>query len=418
MASNIIMPSLGFDMTEGKLIRWLFKPGEKVQKGQAIAEIETEKATVEIEATVSGTLQKIIVPADQKVPVGTVIGIIAEPGEQAPSTSNPAASVPVSKPETARPKDAPEPEVRPTGDGQRRTAEHPTDERIKASPIARRMAREAGLDLAKIRGSGPGGRIMERDIQTAQQAKARPVPAQTAAPQADTPRPEMQVVPQSRMRQAIARRMTESKTTVPHFYVAVEIDMTKALQLREQINAIVDEGAKVSINDMVVAAVARTLPQFENLNASYKDGGLEQHQDINIGVAVAVEEGLITPVVKNADKKTIRVLAAEGRALTERARTNRLRADDLGGASFTISNLGMFGVDEFSAIINPPEAAILAVGAAVRKPVVDEADTVRIAPMMKVTLSVDHRVADGAQAARFLQALRKLLESPLHLLWD
>jgi pyruvate dehydrogenase E2 component (dihydrolipoamide acetyltransferase) len=286
------------------------------------------------------------------------------------------------------------------------------------------MARESGLDLAQVHGSGPGGRIMERDVHAAQKDKptaaAQPAPSPVLPPQAapQPQPPQAQTTPLSKMRQAIARRMAESKTTVPHFYVTVEIDMTEALKLREQVNALVDENAKVSVNDLVVTAVARTLTQFPILNASYKQGFLEQHPDINIGFAVAVEEGLLTPVLHNVDQKSLKIIAAETRAITERARTNKMKAEDLGGGTFTVSNLGRFGVDEFSAIINPPEAAILAVGAAIRKPVVTDNDTVHIASLMKATLSVDHRVADGAQAARFMQALKMMLESPLHLLWD
>ncbi len=217
------------------------------------------------------------------------------------------------------------------------------------------------------------------------------------------------------MRQAIARRMTESKTTAPHFYVTVEVNMTEALRMREQLNAVASDADKLSVNDLVVAAAARSLTQFPNLNASFRDGSLEKHPQINIGIAVALEDGLITPVVHDADQKSVKAIAAESRQLSERARANRLRADDLTGSTFTVSNLGMFGTDEFIAIINPPEAAILAVGAATKRPIVEN-EQVQIAPVMKATLSVDHRVADGAQAARFLAAFRKLLENPMNLL--
>lgn len=412
MATNVIMPSLGFDMTEGKLTRWLVKLGQQVEKGQAIAEIETEKATVEIEATVPGTIQKIIIPADQTVPVGTVIAVIAEPGEQAPSAPTPATALPTAKPETARstPEKASQSSAHNGGDGAR----------IKASPLARRMAQEAGVDLEQIHGSGPGGRIMERDVQNAlsKNAPSAPThPTPTPAPAAPTaPAAPGAQVPLNRMRQALARRMSESKTTVPHFYVTIEINMNEALKLREQLNALAQDNEKISVNDLVVAAAARTLDQFPNLNSSYRDGSLERHEQVNVGIAVAVEDGLLTPVVRDANKKGLKTLAADSRALSERARTNKLRANDLGGGTFTVSNLGMFGIDEFVAIINPPEAAILAVGAAVKRHIVDGDDELHVASMLKVTLSVDHRVADGAQAARFLQAFRKLLENPVNLL--
>ncbi len=417
MATNVIMPSLGFDMTEGKLANWIKKEGERVDKGQAIAEIETEKATVEIEASVAGVLQKILVQADQTVPVGTVIALIAEPGEAAPSTSTPATALP--EPVAAESAGAQPAVKRPTNGGQ---IVHDGD-RIKASPLARRMAAEAGLVLSDISGTGPGGRIMERDIEAAKQSarvpaeperlKPSPVPAPTPSAEAATTGDR---TPLNKMRQAIARRMTESKTTVPHFYVTVAINMGEALKMREQLNAMAGNGDKISVNDLVVAAVARTLPQFPMLNASYRDGALEKHARINIGIAVALDDGLITPVLRDADKKTLKTIAVESKALGDRAHSNKLRSDDLGGSTFTISNLGMFGVDEFVAIINPPEAAILAVGAAIKQPVVDGDGELKVAPMMKATISVDHRAADGAQAARFLQALKTLLENPVNLL--
>lgn len=393
------MPSLGFDMTEGKITRWLKKEGERVDKGQAIAEIETDKATVEIEANASGVLRKIAVQPEQTVPVGTVIGIIGEPNEAVPEK----VKLPqVVEQATRAPQQG--------GNGKEEPVVETGETRIKASPLARRMAKQAGIDLAQVRGSGPGGRIMERDIQAAQ-ATSTPRSAPPGAPitlAADT-------VPLNKMRQAIARRMTESKTTAPHFYVTVEINMAEAMKTREQLNAVVADPEKISVNDLVVAAAARTLVKLPIFNASFRHGALEMHAEVNIDIAVALDDGLITPVLHNVDKKTLKMIAVESRALSERARTNKLRADDLGGGTFTVSNLGMFGVDEFSAIINPPEAAILAVGAVTPRPIIVD-DTVRAMPMMKVTLSTDHRVADGAQAARFLQEFRKLLENPVNLL--
>lgn len=430
MATNVIMPSLGFDMTEGKLANWLKKEGDRVEKGQAIAEIETEKATVEIEAKIGGMIQKVLVPAGQTVPVGTVIAMIAEAGEPAAATGTPQPAAASPKPETARAHIEPSaavtapPKTGVSGaDGGRETV----DARVKASPLARKMAQAAGLDLALIQGTGPGGRIMERDVQgatatrAAVPAPATPVAVPGATPAAPQPPAPAAVTtgapaPLNKMRQAIARRMKESKTTVPHFYVTVEINMAEALKVRDQLNALAPETDKISVNDLVVAAVARTLAQFPNFNASYRDGSLEHHPQIDIGIAVALEDGLITPVLRQADKKSLKTIAGESKLIGERARANKLRSDDLGGGTFTVSNLGMFGVEEFSAIINPPEAAILAVGAAVKRPIVVDGDEIKVAPMMKATMSVDHRVADGAQAGRFLQALRKLLENPVNLL--
>jgi len=399
VATNVIMPSLGFDMTEGKLARWLKTEGERIEKGQTIAEIETEKATVEIEAAVSGILAKIIVTAGQTVPIGTVIGIIAEAGAKL-------AEMPATP---ARPSPPPPP---PAGEAKPAEAAAPSEARVKASPLARKMAEDAGIDLARIKGTGPDGRVMERDVQAAIEAKPASTPPSPAAGA-----PPGAPAPLSRMRRAIARRMTESKATAPHFYVTVEINMDEAMKMREQVNRIAPDAERISINDLIVAASARTLTRFPDLNASYRDGSLDRHGQINIGIAVALEDGLISPVLHDADRKSLRTIAAESRALSDRARANKLRSGDLGSGTFTISNLGMFDVDEFIAIINPPEAAILAVGAVTRRPIAVEHE-IRIASLMKATLSVDHRVADGAQAGRFLQELKKLLENPVNLLTD
>lgn len=394
MATNVIMPALGFDMTEGQLARWLKNEGDPVEKGQAIAEIETEKATVEIEAAASGILTRIFVQAGETVPVGTVIGVIAATGEEvvavpAPPAPPPSALAPEAGEEAAS-----------------------SEARVKASPVARKMAEEAGLDLSRIKGTGPGGRVLERDVQAATTAKSAPEPPGVPA----GPAPGA-TVPLSRMRKTIARRMTESKAMAPHFYVTVEINMNEAMKMREQLNSLAPETEKISVNDLIVAAAAKTLARFPDLNASYREGNLEMHSQVNIGIAVALEDGLIPPVLRDADKKTLRKIAAESRALTERARTNKLRSDDLGGGTFTVTNLGMFDVDEFIAIINPPEAAILAVGTVTLRPVA-AAGEVRIASLMKTTLSVDHRVADGAKAGRFMQEFKKLLENPVALLTD
>src|SRR5512146_2090638 len=298
MPTHVLMPSLGFDMTEGKLARWLMKEGDRIEKGQAIAEIETEKATVEIEATASGVLAKIIVQAGQTVPVGTVIGVIAEAGEKVAET--PAAPTPPSPAAPAPPSPAAPPPPVTTDKGE--TAE-PSEARVKASPVARRMAEEAGIDLGRIQGSGPSGRIMERDVQAAIAATPSPPrPAVEARPAPAAP------IPMSRMRQAIARRMTESKKTAPHFYVTVEIHMDEAMKLREQLNRLAADDEKISVNDLIVAASARTLARFPALNASYRDDRIEMHPGIHIGIAVALDDGLIPPVLHDADKKSLRTI--------------------------------------------------------------------------------------------------------------
>jgi pyruvate dehydrogenase E2 component (dihydrolipoamide acetyltransferase) len=389
VATKVIMPSLGFDMTEGKLARWLIKDGEHIEKGQALAEIETDKAVVEIDAPGTGILQKIIVPEDQTVAVGTLIGIIGEEGET-PKQIDMAAP-------TVRPHTPPLPaeHVSPLTRGA-------TEARIKASPLARKMAEEAGIDLTRIKGTGPGGRVVERDIEAAMTTTIR----SSLSPNR---------IPLSRARQAIARHMTESKTKIPHFYVSVAINMTQPLKLREELNHESLDSEKISINDLIIAAAAQTLAKFPRFNASYRDDRLEMHPQINVGIAVALEDGLITPVLREANKKSLKTIAIESKALSERARKNKLQAGDLGSGTFTVSNLGMFGVDEFSAIINPPELAILAAGEVTQRPIVVEG-AVGVAAMMTVTLSVDHRVVDGAQAGRFLQEFKKLMENPTSLL--
>jgi pyruvate dehydrogenase E2 component (dihydrolipoamide acetyltransferase) len=436
LPTNVIMPSLGFDMTEGLLARWLKNEGDPVVKGQAIAEIETEKATVEIEAAAAGILARIIVHAGETVPVGTLIGVIAEAGEEVTAVSTPSPPAPPMPAPPAPPMPAPPAPLMPAPPASPPTAPPvspppapqappptapvpeagegaaPSGARVKASPVARKMAEEAGLDLSRIKGTGPGGRVVERDIQAA--IAAGPAPAPPGVPAVPAPGA---TVPLNRMRKTIARRMTESKATAPHFYVTVEINMDDAMRMREQLNSLAPEAERISVNDLIVAAAARTLTRFPALNASYREDNLEMHSQVNIGIAVALEDGLIPPVLRDADKKTLKWIAAESRALTERARANKLRSDDLGGGTFTVSNLGTFDVDEFIAIINPPEAAILAVGAVTRRPVA-VAGEIRISSIMKTTLSVDHRVSDGAQAGRFMQEFRKLLENPVNLLAD
>ncbi len=412
MATEVIMPSLGFDMVEGTVARWLKKEGDPVQKGEPIVEIETEKATVEVEAAASGVLSKILVPEGETVAVGTVIGSISAPDEKpaAKPGERPERREPTPPP-PERPEEAREEQEKPGTEREEEpgAATHP-ERRIKASPVARKIAEEAGIDLARIEGSGPGGRIMERDVQAAVGEKPSR-PKTMAAEEA----PAAEPAPMSRMRKAIARRMAESKANAPHFYLTADVNMDRAMDMRDQLNHMAPEAEKVSVNDLIVTAAARTLARFPEINATYRGGTLERHSRIHIGIAVALPDGLIPPVLRDADRKSLREIAAGSRELGERARAGKLRPDDLGPGTFTISNLGMFDVEEFIAIINPPEAAILAVGAVTPRPVAAEGE-VRIARMMKATLSVDHRAADGAQAARFLQELKKLLENPVPLL--
>jgi Pyruvate/2-oxoglutarate dehydrogenase complex, dihydrolipoamide acyltransferase (E2) component, and related enzymes len=420
MATTVTMPKMGFDMVEGKLLRWLKKVGEPVKAGEPLAEIETEKVNIEFEAPASGVLKAVLIEEGTTVPVGTPIAIIAAPDEpvEAPAAAPavregppPPTPAPVAPP--APPTPTPAPVGAPTP---------PPGGRVKASPLARRLAREAGIDLREIPGTGPGGRVVKRDVDRYLQARtpaAAPpppaaVPIPTPAP-APVPTPAPTAVPVSPLRQAIARRMTASKQTAPHFYVTVEVDMDEAMAWRARINEALGERGKVSVNDMVVKAAALALREFPALRSSYQEGGIIRHEAIHIGIAVALEEGLITVVLRDADRKPLAQIARESKELVERARSGKVRPEDIEGSVFTVSNLGMFDVEHFIAIINPPEAAIMAVGSVREVPVVKNGQ-LAIGQRMKVTVSADHRVTDGAEVARFLQVFRRYLENPLLLL--
>ncbi len=399
MAEIMTMPKLGFDMQEGQLIRWVKAEGDLVQQGDVVAEIETDKATVEVEAQASGTLLKHLVAEGDFVPIGDPIAIIGQPGEPieallpAPGQEVAEQSSPPSVPATATPRHADQ--AAPGG-------------RIIASPVARRMAREHGLDLSQIQGSGPGGRIVKRDVAAALQAPPSTPPTATVATESAP------IVP-SKLRQAIARRMVSAKQQVPHFYVTHAFRVDALLAARKRINAHLQaSGEKLSVNDFIVKAAALALREFPNLNASYSDGQIIHHPEINIGNAVAVENGLLTVVCRQADRKPLRQISQEIRTMADQVREGKVRSEYIEGATFSISNLGMYEVEHFIAIINPPEAAILAVGSAQQVPVAEDG-ALGIGWVMKATLSVDHRVSDGAEAARFLQALARYLEDPVML---
>jgi pyruvate dehydrogenase E2 component (dihydrolipoamide acetyltransferase) len=410
MAETINMPKLGFDMAEGTLVRWLRKPGETIQKGEVLAEIETDKATVEVESTVGGTVLSLLADEGAVVPVNTPIAVIGQAGET-PETLQPAAR-PAAKPKEASPAKAPVSSPVPARD----EPAAPGGGKVKASPLARKIALGAALDISQIRGSGPGGRIVRRDIEallqrgTGGQETAGAVPGAASAVAAGSD----EILPLSRLRQAIGRRMTEAKTGIPHFYVTHEYRLDALLEMRAQFNKIVPEDEKISVNDFIVKAAALTLRQFPNLNASFQGESVLRHAQVQIGVAVAVEGGLLTVVCRDADRKSLRQIAADLKAMANRARAGKVRPEDIEGSTFSISNLGMFEVENFAAIINPPEAAILAVGSA-RETAVVEAGTVKPGWRMKATISVDHRLSDGAEAARFMQALALYLEEPLRL---
>jgi len=416
--AEITMPKMSDTMEEGKVIRWLKHEGDQVTEGEPIAEIETDKANVEMEAFEPGVMKQILVKEGETVPVGQPIAILEAPG---------AAAAPKAPAEEARPAEQippvtapPMPEAAPPVEEKPPTA--PTEvERVKASPLARRMAEEKGVDLSKVQGTGPNGRITESDVENylrqMQAAPApppaieAPAPPKPTAPAIEVPAEERGL---SRMRKTIAERMTRSKQTIPHFYVTSEIEMDWASRVRDELN--MDESqTKVSFTDMIIKACALALTKFPEVNASYSEDKLLLHKEINIGFAVALEDGLIAPVVHNADKKPLRRIASETKELAQRARENNLRTTDYTGGTFTISNLGMFDVESFTAIINPPESASLAVGTIREVPVVVD-EQVAVSKRMKATISADHRVLDGAVAAGLLQEVKRRLESPIGLL--
>jgi pyruvate dehydrogenase E2 component (dihydrolipoamide acetyltransferase) len=433
MAETVTMPKLGFDMAEGTLVRWVIQEGESVAKGKVLAEIETDKATVEVESNFDGILARHLVAAGDVVPVNTPIAIVAAPGEALPETGAPkveAAPTPKAELPSTSPAAAPLETAAP---------ETGLPGIVKASPLARRMARELKIDLAALKGSGPGGRIVRQDIDQYLAAPPAPASVPAAAPAAAVAQPAPvpaapkaaplpplaplstqpaladEVIPLNRLRAAIGRRMVEAKQQVPHFYVTHEYDMAAVMELRKQLNVMLPENEKLSVNDFIIKATALALRQFPNLNASLKGEEIVRHGQVNIGVAVAVEGGLLTVVNRDTDRKSLRQVALEVRGLVARAREMKVRPDDIEGSTFSISNLGMFDVEHFIAIINPPEAAILAVGSVREVPVVKNG-ALAIGMRMKATISVDHRISDGVEAAQFMQALALYLEDPLRLM--
>ena len=405
MPINILMPALSPTMTEGNLARWLKAEGDAVEPGDVIAEIETDKATMEVEAVDEGVLGKIVVPeGSEGVAVNAVIGVLLAEGEDAAAigaTPAPAqAPAPAAEPEPQRAAEPPPPE-----------APAAPEERIAASPLARRMAAQAGLDLAALSGSGTGGRIVKADIEAALAAGpalAEPVHAPPRPVAAPAPGETVRL---STMRRVIAERMTESKATVPHFYLTVDCEIDELLKMRGEINRRI-ETARISVNDIVIRASALALREVPAANVSWAgEGSMTQHGAVDISVAVAIPGGLVTPIVRNADTKGLVEIATEMKALAARAREGKLTPDEYQGGSFSISNLGMYGVKSFDAVINPPQACILAVGAGEPRPVVRDGAIVP-ATVMSCTLSVDHRVVDGAIGAELLGAIKRNIEYP------
>ena len=424
MATNILMPALSPTMTEGNLARWLKQECERIKAGDVIAEIETDKATMEVEAVDEGILGRILVPAGtQGVKVNDVIAVLVEAGEAVPA----AGAVPKATPAAAPAPAAPAPvAVASVAIAPVPASASASGDRVFASPLARRMAVQAGLDIGQIAGSGPNGRIVKADVDAA--LSRGPAPVATAAPAlAAAPRPAAPAaitaphtaVPNSSIRKVIARRLAESKATIPHFYVSTDVEIDALLKIRADLNARSPKdgpGAyKLSVNDLVIKATAVTLRRFPNVNAMWTEDAILQLHDVDISVAVSIPDGLITPIVKNADIKGLAAISTEMKDLAARAKSGKLKPEEFQGGGFSISNMGMYGVRDFAAIINPPQAGILAVSAGEQRPVVKNG-ALAIATVMTLTLSVDHRVIDGALAAEFLQALKRNIEDPLSLM--
>ena len=417
-ASAIRMPKMSDTMTEGTIVAWHKKVGEAVKAGEVLAEVETDKATMELEAYETGTLLYIGVGEGNAVKVDDVIAIVGKPGADyaALLSTQPRDASNTGKPETNQLK-APEAKPANQSASQVMQADGNQDGRIKASPLAKKVAGERGIDIASVLGSGENGRIVKKDVEEYQSASKTPSPVMATKPGTTTTRPilgeSFEDVPLSQMRKTIARRLSESLFTAPHFYLTMEINMDKAIEARK---SIIDfTGNKISFNDMVIRAVAASLRQHPKVNSSWLGDKIRYNHHIHIGVAVAVDEGLLVPVVRFADTKALSVISSEVKDLGARAKNKQLQPSDWEGSTFTISNLGMFGIEEFTAIINPPDACILAVGG-IKETVVVKDGQFKASNVMKVTMSCDHRVVDGAVGSAFLQTLKGLLEDPVRIL--
>jgi len=443
MVTKVHMEALSPTMEEGQLVRWLKSQGDSVSDGDILAEIETDKATMELVARGHGVLRKIFLQEGGTVPVGEVIAVIADEDEDISGITGPAgaslASVAEAPNEPGTPSGAGEgmdvAPTRPSQGGRDSAAEAsaekvssagsaneaPTgdDGRLKASPLAKRMADAAGLDLNELAGSGPGGRIVKRDVEAAREAGAPPAAGtdrRISSAEAGASDVDFEDVPLSQMRKTIAKRLVESISPVPHFFLRITVDMTRILEARKRVNQMLEEeGEKVSINDFVLRATAQALARHPEVNAQWRGDSVRRFNRVHLGVAVAVEDGLITPVVRDANRKGLAEIGREVRELAARGREKRLQTEEYTGSTFSVSNLGMFGIHEFTGVINPPEAGILAVGGVEDTAVVHGGEVV-VRPVMRVTMSCDHRVVDGATGARFLQTLKGMLEEPAAML--
>ena len=416
MANIIEMPKLSDTMTVGTLVKWLKKEGDAVKSGDMLAEVETDKATMELESFFDGTLLAVFVKAGSQVPLGAALCAIGKPGEKvdapapkaepAPQAAPAPAPAPAAAPAAPVPAPAPAPAPEPVK----------ASGRIRVSPLARKLAAEKGVSLESLKGSGPGGRILRSDVLKGPSKAAPAAAASFAVTSAKGPIQEEKLVPVSNMRGTIARRLLESKTQIPHFYLDIEVDAGPLLELRAQLNAALEkDGVKLSVNDFVLKAAADALRRVPAVNCSWEGTAVRQHPAAHVSFAVAIEDGLITPVVRDAHLKSLFAISAEAKSLGKRAKEKKLAPAEFTGGTFCVSNLGMMGIDRFCAIINPPNAAILAVGTTVKKPVVKN-DQIVIGQRMTLTLSADHRVVDGAVGATYLAALKDLLEKPALLL--
>jgi len=424
MATKVLMEALSPTMEEGRLVEWKKKEGDTVSAGDVLAEVETDKAVMDLVARAGGTLLKQLVTAGTTVPVAEVVAVIGQPGEEVavekPAGAKAAAPAPVAPPAPAAQVAAP---AAPAPSAAPQTAPAPRpSERIKASPLARKIATERGVDLALVQGSGPDGRIVIKDLESARSGRVAPAAAPAAgAAVAMAPGEAYRDVPLSQIRKTIAKRLVQSIGPVPTFYLTTEVDMERVWDAREALNAGGRKGAegespKISFNDIVIKAVASALRQHPACNAWWQEDHIRYWNEVHVSMAVAVEEGLITPVIRYTDQKTLRQISLESRDLAARARERRLTPNEYSGGTFSVSNLGMFDIDQFTAVINPPEAGILAVGTIEQKAVVHEGALVP-RRRMRITMSCDHRVIDGATGAAFLRTLKTMLENPLALVW-
>ncbi|WP_176074065.1 pyruvate dehydrogenase complex dihydrolipoamide acetyltransferase [Brucella intermedia] len=443
MPINITMPALSPTMEEGNLSKWLVKEGDKIAPGDVIAEIETDKATMEVEAVDEGTIAKIVVPAGSEgVKVNALIAILAEEGEDVAAAAKGADSAPKAEAKAETPKEEPKPAAAPVAAPAPAKAEQPAaankGDRVFASPLARRIAKESGVDIAAVKGTGPHGRVVQRDVEAALASggvkaaapKAEAVSATAPKPMSDDAVLKLfeegtyEIVPHDGMRKTIARRLMESKQTVPHFYLTIDCELDALLALRSQINAAApmiktEKGEvpayKLSVNDLVIKAVALALRDIPEANVSWTEGGMVKHKRADVGVAVSIPGGLITPIVRQSESKTLSAISNEMKDLAKRARDRKLKPEEYQGGSTSVSNLGMFGVKDFAAIINPPHATIFAIGAGEQRAVVKNGE-IKVATVMSVTLSTDHRAVDGALAAELAQAFKRHIENPMGML--